>query len=96
MARYLLLWEVDSALTPEDFEERKARHLGFQRVVSQQLKDGQIAEWGAFVGEMNGYCIVDGSAEDVHKLVGRWVPAVSFETREVLSIERVIKATEEM
>lgn len=96
MARYLLLWEVDSGLMPEDFEERKARHQGFQQAVKQQLADGQIAEWGAFVGEMNGYCIIDGSAADVHKLVARWVPAVSFETRQVLSIEQVIKATDEM
>ena len=93
MARYLLLWEVDSGLMPEDLEERKARHQGFQHAVKQQLEAGQLAEWGAFVGEMNGYCIIDGSAEDVHKLVGQWVPAVSFETRQVLSIEQVIQVT---
>ena len=96
MAKYVLLWEMDNTRTPEDLEERKTRHRGFQDIVRQQMKDGEIADWGAYVGETKGFCIVEGSAEDVHKLVGRWVPWVSFQTRELLSIEQVIKATEAM
>ena len=69
-------------------------HLGMQSIVTQQVKAGQITQWGAFVGEAKGYCIVDGTAEDVHTLTGGWIPFVRFQTNEVLSIEQVMKATE--
>ncbi len=93
MAQYLLLWEVDSPRIPEDLEKRKAMHMGFQDIVRQQLKTGEISRWGAYVGELNGFCIIEGSAEDVHTLTGRWVPWVKFQARECLSVEQVAKAT---
>ncbi|MCC6394580.1 MAG: hypothetical protein IT167_28550 [Bryobacterales bacterium] len=96
MARYLLLWELDNTRIPEDLEKRKAMHQGFQEIVRQQMKAGEISQWGACAGEARGFCIVDGSAEDVHKLTGRWIPWVSFQAREVLSIEQVINATAAM
>ncbi|MCC6368303.1 MAG: hypothetical protein IT165_32665 [Bryobacterales bacterium] len=96
MAQYLLLWEHDNTRIPEDLEKRKAQHQGFQDIVRQQMKTGEISQWGGYAGETKGFCIVEGSAEDVHKLTGRWVPWVSFQTREVLSIEQVIKATAAM
>ena len=94
MAKYLLLWEVDTTHTPTGKEERKKMHLGMQSIVTQQVKAGQITQWGAFVGEAKGYCIIDGAAEDVHTLTGGWIPFVRFQTNEVLSIEQVMKATE--
>ncbi|MCC6341874.1 MAG: hypothetical protein IT166_06735 [Bryobacterales bacterium] len=96
MARYLMLWELDKSRIPEELEKRKAQHLGFQEIVRQQMKSGEISQWGAYAGETKGFCIVEGSAEDVHKLTGRWVPWVSFEVKELLTIEQVGKATAAM
>ena len=96
MAKYLLLWEMDNTRTPEDLEERKTQYRSFQDIVRRQMKDGEISDWGACVGEMKGFCIIEGSAEDVHKLVLRWIPWVSFQTKELLAIEQVVKATEAM
>lgn len=94
MARYLLRWELDNTRIPEDLAARKAQHRGFQDIVRQQMKGGEISDWGAYVGERNGFCLIEGSAEDVHKLTSRWIPWVLFEVREVLSLEQVVKVTE--
>lgn len=82
--------------SPEDLEKRENQHRGFQGIVCQQMKAGEISQWGAYAGETKGFCIIEGSAEDVHKLVRRWIPWVSFQAREVLSVEQVIKVTDSM
>jgi len=93
MAKYMVLWEVDTSKTPEDPKAKKAQHLGFQELVAKQLREGAIKEWGCFAGEGCGYVIYEGSAVNLQTFNFMWVPFVKFTTREVLTIDEVIKAT---
>ena len=93
MARYMVLWEVDTSRTPEDPKAKKAQHLGFQEVVVKHLKEGRIKEYGAFAGETCGYVIIEGSAVDLATRTFMWVPFVKFKVRELLTIDEVIQAT---
>ena len=93
MAKYLVLCEVDTSKTPEDPKAKKAQFLGFGEATSKLLKEGVIREWGLFAGEMNGYCIFEGNAVNLHTLTSTWVPFVKFTAREVLTIDEVNKAT---
>ena len=93
MARYMALWEVDASKTPEDAKAKKAQWLGFQELVRKQLKEGIMKEWGLFAGEMSGYFIFEGSAVELHTLTTTYVPFVKFTTRELMTIDEVIKAT---
>jgi len=93
MAKYILLWEVDSTRTPEDGKTKKAQWLGFQDMVARHLKEGLMKAWGGFVGEMKGFAIFEGSATDLHTITATWTPFVKFNVREILSVEEVNKAT---
>ncbi len=92
MATYMMLWEVDTSRTPEDPKAKKALHLGFQELIAKQLREGIIKEWGAFAGEWCGYVIFEGSPVELHTLVSMWVPFAKFKTRELITIDEVIKS----
>lgn len=96
MAKFILHWEVDPAKTPEDPKERQQQWLQFQDIVVQQMKAGLISDWGANVGELNGYCITEATEIEVHTLTAMWEPFVKFNTRSVLTIEQVSEATKAM
>jgi hypothetical protein len=92
MARYMVLWEVDTSRTPEDPKVKKAQLLGFVELVMKQLKKGVIKEWGEFAGEAFGYAIFEGSAVDLHTFHTMWSPFVKFKVRELMTIDEVNKA----
>ena len=92
MAKYLVLFEVDTSRTPEDAKAKKAQLLGFDELVMKQLKEGVIKEFGIFAGERSGYVIFEGSAVDLYGLTTMWTPFVEFEAREVITIDEANKA----
>jgi len=96
MAKYMVLWEVDTSRTPEDAKAKQAQLLGFGEAVVKQLKEGIMKEWGLFAGEVNGYLIFEGSAVNLHTLTTTWVPFVKFTAREVLTVDEANKATKAM
>jgi hypothetical protein len=96
MAKFLVLWEVDTTRTPEDQKERQAQWKGFQDLVKKFLKDGVIKEWGQCAGEASGYCIVEGTEVDVTKLTNLYTPFVIFNTSPLLSIDQAMEANESL
>ena len=96
MAKYMLQWKVDLARTPEDPKKKQQQWTLFEETVAQQLKAGQLTEWGQYAGENDGYCIVEGSEVDVQKLTNFWSPFVEFKVNVVLSIEQASEATKDM
>ena len=94
MAKYLLLWEVDYSRTPEDPATRREQWLGMQAAVSKQLEGGLLTDWGLFVGEGRGYCIVEGSAAEVGMLTRTYTPFVHFEVKQVVSVQEAMQNTE--
>jgi hypothetical protein len=96
MARYMLLWEVDTSRTPEDPKTKKAQYLGFHDVVAKQLKEGLIKEWGLFVGEVCGYTIFEGSAVEVHTLIARWIPFTKFKVRELMTFDESLRSAKSL
>lgn len=96
MAKYMLQWEVDLSRTPEDPNERKQQWTLFIETVKQQLNDGQVAEWGQYVGESFGYCIVEGDELDVQRLTNFWSPFVDFSVSSILSADQAGVAIADM
>ncbi len=87
MAKYLILWEVDQNRTPIDAKER-GQMLGMMLgMVKQDLKAGIYKDWGSYVGEMRGYAIAEGEHVEIAKLMQRFRPYVSFEMREIASVD---------
>ncbi len=65
MAKYLFLWELDTTKVPVNPKERGAAWSALMEVVNQDIKKGLIKDWGIFVGEGNGYSIMEGSEIEV-------------------------------
>jgi len=94
MAKYLLLWEIDTGRIPEDPNVRKEQWRALQDAVAKQLETGQMKDWGLCVGELTGYCIVEGTAADVGKVTRGYVPFVSFDVKQVITIQQAIENVE--
>lgn len=96
MAKYMVLWEIDTSRTPEDQKAKKEQYIGFGDMIDKQLKQGIFKDWGVFAGEISGYVIFEGSAEDLHSFTFQWVPFTRFDCREVLTIDQANKITESL
>jgi hypothetical protein len=93
MARYMILWEMDTSRMPEDTKAKKAQWLGFQDIVKKNVKEGVFKEWGQLAGGICGYCIFEGSAVELHTLTEQWIPYVKFKVGELLTIDEINEAT---
>jgi hypothetical protein len=64
-------------------------------MVKEDIKKGIIKDWGAFVGEVNGYSITEGTEVEIGNMIQRYTPFVYFNVHPVASVshvEEVIKA----
>lgn len=89
MGKYLLLWEVDPTRTPEDAKERGAAFQLLMAMVKEDIKKGMVKEWGAFVGEINGYVVAEGTEVEIGNMVQQYIPFVTFKTRPAASVSQV-------
>jgi hypothetical protein len=89
MGKYLVTWEMDQSKVPVSPQERGAAWGAFMAMIKQDIKGGIIKDWGAFVGEINGYSIAEGTEAEIGKLNQKYVPFVIFKVRPVASVSQV-------
>jgi len=89
MGRYLMLWELDWTKIPISPQERGAGIRPLVDMVMQDLKKGVLKDWGAFVGEMNGYGVAEGTEVEIGNMVQQYIPFVSFKTYPIASLSQV-------
>ena len=95
MGKYLLLWEVDKTRVPTDPKERGAGWGLLMAMVRQDIEKGVSKDWGAFVGEMNGYAVAEGTELEVLNMTEQYVPYVTFKVHPIASesqVNEMIKA----
>ncbi len=86
MGRYLLLWEIDPTKIPVDIKKRGGDFGALMKVIKQDMKAGILKDWGLFVGEHNGYSVVEGTEIEVIKATQRYTPFVCFEAHPIASV----------
>ena len=86
MGRYLMIWELDAAKIPIDPKERADGWAFLMAMVKQDMEKGITKDWGAFVGGVDGYCIVEGPEVEVQKTIQQYVPFCFFKTYPLLSM----------
>jgi len=91
MGKYLLLWEVDRTRIPVNPKERGTAFLPFIEMVKQDIKKGLIKDWGQFVGEHDGYAVMEGSELEVGNFVQQYTPFVDFKVHPITSVSQVEK-----
>ena len=89
MGKYLMLWNLNEANIPADPKERGAGYEMLMAIVKQDIERGLTKDWGNFVGEGSGYCVVEGSEVEINKMVQQYSPYVRFKTHPVVSVEQV-------
>jgi hypothetical protein len=89
MGKYLVLWEIDQSRVPIDAKERGAAWSLLMEVVKKDIKAGTTKDWGAFVGEINGYTIAEGTEVEIGNMLMQYAPYVSFKTHPVASVAQV-------
>ena len=95
MGKYLLLWEVDRTRIPIDPKERGAGWGLLMAMVRQDIEKGISKDWGAFVGENNGYAVMEGTELEVMNTIAQYVPYCIFKVHPVASesqVNEMIKA----
>ena len=89
MGKYLLLWEVDRARMPIDPKERGAGWDLLMAMVRQDIEKGVSKDWGAFVGETNGYAVAEGTEIEILNMTAQYGPYVSFKVHPIASESQV-------
>ncbi len=95
MGRYLALWEVDQTKIPIDPKERGGGWSLLMAMVRQDIERGITKEWGAFVGERNGYSVFEGSEVEVMNALQQYVPFCFFKVHPIATesqVNEMIKA----
>jgi hypothetical protein len=91
MGKYLMLWELNSTLIPIDPHERGQGYAALMEFVQQDIEVGLTKDWGCYVGEGNGYCVVEGDEVDVSKMIQRYVPFCDFSTHPIATLDQMIE-----
>jgi hypothetical protein len=95
MGKFLALWEIDMTRLPISPQERAAGWAALTNMVREDMKKGLLKDWGAFVGELNGYSIAEGTEAEIGKMVVQYAPFVRFKQYAIASlsdVEQVIKS----
>ena len=88
MGRYLVLWEVDQSRVPVDAKERGGAWSLLMAMVKQDIKGGKLKDFGAFVGEINGYSVCEGTEVEVGSMLAQYAPYVSFKVHPATSVNQ--------
>ena len=89
MGKYLVLWEIDLTRIPADPQQRATAWKPLTEMVKQDMKEGKTKDWGAFVGELNGYSVAEGTEVEIARMLLRFSPFVHFKTHPIASISQV-------
>ncbi len=96
MGKYLILWEVDQSRLPVSHKERGMGWRALMKEIKEDISKGRTKDWGAFIGETNGYSVIEGSHLEVMIQLQKFAPYVIFKVHEIASVEEVDQLVEDM
>jgi hypothetical protein len=89
MAKCMLLWELDQTKIAEDPKARATAWNQLVGMVKQDLEKGITKDWGAILGQMGGYMVVEGAELDIAMMVQQYTPFVKFTTHPIMDVKGV-------
>ncbi len=88
MGRYLVLWEMDQTKVPISPQERGTGWAALMDVVKEDIKKGITKDFGAFVGELRGYSVMEGTEVEIATNLQQFVPFATFKVHAIASVEQ--------
>jgi hypothetical protein len=89
MGKYLVLWEVVQTQIPVDPKERGEGWGMLMAMVRQDIEKGLTKDWGAIVGETNGYFVAEGAELEVMNSIQQYVPFCTFKVYPIATESQV-------
>ena len=89
-------WELDTNKIPISPKERGAGWLTLLQEVKKDMQSGLITAWGAYLGEMRGFSVFEGSDEEISMMVQKYVPFVYFTTHPAATVDQLVQLAMEM
>lgn len=91
MAKFLRLWEMDTTKVPDKPEERYENWVMMLNMIKENIESGKIKEWGLFAGTLEGYCIGEGTEQEIDLQTKRFVPYIKFKVYPVISVDQALE-----
>jgi len=88
MAKFLMLWELDTTKMPESPEEQMVLFNRLMNMVDEDFKSGML-DWGEFVGGGAGYSITECTEQELNLDLMKYSPYVKFKVHPVLSASQI-------
>ena len=93
MIRFFVRWRMnphESFKTPEDRGKFVMKMLDD---VKEEMQSGKITDWGTCIDGSGGYSVYEvPSDRDVFDSLQKWVPHVTYDVRQVLTVQQLIEA----
>ena len=89
MGRHIILWEADESKIPVDAAERQAGWQMATEWIRQNMEDGLVKDWGAFMGQTNGFSIAEGTDDAIINFTAKFSPFFRFKVIPISSIDQV-------
>jgi len=94
MSTYLLIWNLNPNYITEDPSKRGTKWKQLLSMVEQDMKKGITKDWGSFIAESGGYCVVEGSELEIGIMAQQYAPYVEFKTHACASVDQTKKLLE--
>lgn len=91
MAKYLLIWDLNPQYMAEDPVTRGTQWKQLMSMVKGDIQKGTTKDWGAFIAERSGYCLVEGTELEIGIMAQQYSPYVEFETHPCATVEQTME-----
>ena len=88
MGKYLVLWEMNQTKVPISPQNRGTAWAALTDMIREAMEKGITKDFGAFVGELRGYSILEGTEVEVSNELQQYVPFAIFEVHAVMSLKQ--------
>ena len=65
MTKFITLFELDRTRIPDSPEEQMQYFTMLQDMVKEDMKNGRTRDFGAFVGDLGGFIIREGTEQEI-------------------------------
>lgn len=91
MTKFHIGWKQSSKI-PEDPVKLAKLYLSHMEQVKADLKSGKLTDFGQYSNGSSGYCIIEGTENDVFTTLMKWLPYVEFDVKPIVNVDQTIEA----
>ncbi len=88
MARFLVLWQTNTASFPHDPQKTLELNETLWSYMDDLMKKGLVKDYGIFPDGESGFLIGEGETTSLFKAVNMFMPYVSCTVHEIISYEK--------